>query len=221
MSAPSPYAGAVSRLAAYVTDVMAIAASFTIGAASVAFLTRVVTGLQLDLRGDRDLAGIGLVLWWFTYFVVSWSSVGATPGMALLGLRVVRRDGSPVRVGRAVVRALVLSLNAALFGLGFLLILVQRQRRALHDLVAGTVVVHVIRFGVQERGEGQTAGRGEAVAGMADAEHSDGHRHAGQGRDLGPGLRSVDGDGDRVVGPAGSADGDPAAQQPATAVEEV
>ena len=37
---------------------------------------------------------------------------------------------------------LAFPLSFLLFGLGFLLILVQRERRALHDLIAGTAVVY-------------------------------------------------------------------------------
>ena len=39
-------------------------------------------------------------------------------------------------------RALVFPLSFLLVGLGFLGILVQRERRALHDLIAGTAVVY-------------------------------------------------------------------------------
>jgi uncharacterized RDD family membrane protein YckC len=137
-----PYAGAVSRLAAYVVDVISISALFSAGATAAAFLVRIVTGRQLDLRGDRDLAAIGLGLWTFAYFAVSWATTGMTPGMALLGIRVVRPDGSPARTRHAVLRALAFPLSVALVGLGFLGILVHAQRRALHDLIAGTAVVY-------------------------------------------------------------------------------
>jgi uncharacterized RDD family membrane protein YckC len=62
--------------------------------------------------------------------------------MAALGVRVVRADGAAAEPRRGVVRALVFPLSFLLFGLGFLGILVQRERRALHDLIAGTAVVY-------------------------------------------------------------------------------
>lgn len=62
--------------------------------------------------------------------------------MALLGLRVVRPDGTKASVTSAAVRALTFPLSVALFGLGFLGILFHTQRRALHDLIAGTAVVY-------------------------------------------------------------------------------
>jgi uncharacterized RDD family membrane protein YckC len=133
----------VSRLLAYVVDVVAVSVLYSAGAVVAAFLVQVVTGRHLDLGGDRDVAGFGLVIWWFAYFSASWATVGATLGMGLLGLRVVRPDGAPVGPAQAAVRTLVFSLSVALFGLGFLGIVFQAQRRGLHDLVAGTAVVHV------------------------------------------------------------------------------
>ena len=62
--------------------------------------------------------------------------------MAVLGVRVVRADGDGLEPWRGVVRALVFPLSFLLFGLGFLGILVQREHRALHDLIAGTAVVY-------------------------------------------------------------------------------
>jgi uncharacterized RDD family membrane protein YckC len=59
--------------------------------------------------------------------------------MALLGLRVVRPDRTPVSLAAAVVRALAFPLSGAVVGLGFLF---QAQRRALHDLIAGTAVIY-------------------------------------------------------------------------------
>ena len=136
------YAGAVSRLVAYVVDLALMSGLLAAGSAVVAYLLAVVTGYQLHLDSDRDLAGGGLALWWLAYFGGSWAVTGATPGMALFGLRVVRPDGTAAPVHAAVVRALTFPLSLALFGLGFLGILFHRQRRALHDLLAGTAVVY-------------------------------------------------------------------------------
>ena len=80
--------------------------------------------------------------WQFVYFGYSWAVAGRTFGMALLGIRVVQADGSVVGPRRGVVRALVFPLSFLFFGLGFLGILVQREHRALHDLIAGTAVIY-------------------------------------------------------------------------------
>jgi uncharacterized RDD family membrane protein YckC len=67
---------------------------------------------------------------------------GRTFGMAVLGIRVVRADGAAVAPRQGVVRAVVFPLSFLLCGLGFLGILVQREHRALHDLIAGTAVIY-------------------------------------------------------------------------------
>jgi uncharacterized RDD family membrane protein YckC len=142
MSSPSIYAGAVSRLAAYVVDTVLVSALFSAGAAATAFMTRVVIGRRLELSGDRDLAAIALAVWWFAYFSAAWATMGMTPGMALFGVRVVQADGSAASLRHAVVRTLAFPLSVALLGLGFLGILFHTRRRALHDLIAGTAVVY-------------------------------------------------------------------------------
>ena len=62
--------------------------------------------------------------------------------MAIAGLRVVRADGSSVGGRQAVVRVLALPLSFLTFGIGFLLIVLRRDHRALQDLIGGTAVVY-------------------------------------------------------------------------------
>jgi uncharacterized RDD family membrane protein YckC len=76
------------------------------------------------------------------YFVAGWSTVGQTPGMRLLAVRVVGPDGAPPGVARAVVRFGGLVLATIPLFAGFLPVLVDDRRRGLHDLLAGTVVLH-------------------------------------------------------------------------------
>jgi uncharacterized RDD family membrane protein YckC len=141
MTETGPYAGAVSRLLAYAVDHITLSALFAAGLAGTAFLTNLVTGRDIDLSASAA-GGAALAVWWVAYFAVSWAVTGATLGMALFGVRVVRVDGMPVAGGRALVRALAFPLSVLLFGLGFLGIVFHAQRRALHDLIAGTVVVY-------------------------------------------------------------------------------
>ena len=143
---PSIYAGAVSRLAAYVLDVVIVAVAVAGGSAVFGFLVTVITGRQLHLTGERDVAGIALAVAWLVYFAGWWAVTGSTLGMALFGLRVVHRDGTtPASPLAAILRALTFPLSVALFGLGFLGILFHSRRRALHDLLAGTAVVYAPR----------------------------------------------------------------------------
>ncbi len=67
---------------------------------------------------------------------------GRTLGKWVAGLRIERRDGVPLSFGRALLRHLAgYPLTLLTFGAGFLLAAFNAEGRALHDLLAGTVVV--------------------------------------------------------------------------------
>lgn len=68
--------------------------------------------------------------------------LGQTIGMLLTGIRIVKKDGSPVGIFAVLVRqTLGYILTLATFGLGFLLAAVNTSGRSLHDLLSGTTVV--------------------------------------------------------------------------------
>ena len=62
--------------------------------------------------------------------------------MAAFGVRAVRADGGDLGAWHAVLRVLALPLSFLLLGFGFVLIVLRRDRRALHDLIAGSAVVY-------------------------------------------------------------------------------
>jgi uncharacterized RDD family membrane protein YckC len=136
------YAGAVSRFAAYAIDVVLITGIYLLGLAGASFAATIITGHSVHWNRNSPLAIALFVAWAFAYFAYSWAADGRTPGMALLGLRVLRSSGARLSGRRAVARTLAFPLSFLVFGLGFALILVQRDRRALHDLIADTVVVY-------------------------------------------------------------------------------
>ncbi|HAB17693.1 MAG TPA: RDD family protein [Verrucomicrobiota bacterium] len=68
---------------------------------------------------------------------------GATPGKQLLGLRIVREDGSRLGYGRAALRFAAELVTMMTFGAGYLLIAIHPEKRALHDLLAGTKVIRL------------------------------------------------------------------------------
>lgn len=62
--------------------------------------------------------------------------------MAFVGIRVVATDGSELSPGKALLRAATLPLGFLTAGVGFLWALIDRRRRALHDILAGSAVVY-------------------------------------------------------------------------------
>jgi len=66
---------------------------------------------------------------------------GQTPGKRAMGLRVVRLDGQPITGWHAFERAGGYAAGIATGTLGFLQIYWDANRQAIHDKVAGTVVI--------------------------------------------------------------------------------
>jgi uncharacterized RDD family membrane protein YckC len=136
------YAGAVSRLAAFVVDQSIATTAYSIGTAVVAWCIALVTNQEIDVSITGWVSVIGYVLWLFLYYAYPWAMSGKTLGMTLLGIRVVTSRGAPIGARTAAVRTLALPLSFLTLGIGFLPILFGRERRALHDRIAGTAVVY-------------------------------------------------------------------------------
>ncbi len=142
VSVSGHYAGPVSRAAAALVDAGLIMVLYTLGYAAINLLLNAFFGNSLSGDHSTPLAVASLAMWAFLYVFVSLAIAGRTAGKGLAGLRVVSADGAAPSVGALFLRTLVFPLSALLFGVGFLLIVVQREHRGLHDLIAGTAVVY-------------------------------------------------------------------------------
>ena len=135
-------AGFASRFVAYAADLGTITGVFMLSLAAADYAAKVVIGHTINWDRGSPYVGVAYSIWWFLYFAYSWAANGKTLGAALLGVRVVREDGARAEAWRAVLRAAVFPLSFLFFGLGFTGILFGRERRALHDVIAGTAVVY-------------------------------------------------------------------------------
>jgi uncharacterized RDD family membrane protein YckC len=142
VTAQGNYAGSLSRLLAYAIDLAVSTGVFALAIATISYVVKVVSGHEVSWNRDNIVVAIVFVAWQFFYFGYSWAMSGRTFGMAVLGIKVVQADGQLIRPRQGAVRALVFPLSFLLFGLGFLGILVGREHRALHDVIAGTAVVY-------------------------------------------------------------------------------
>lgn len=82
-----------------------------------------------------------VVLLLLNYFPLMWIWCEATLGKMALGLKVKRADGGHITTGRAYVRVLLMVLSQLVLMLGYVGSFQNEQRQALHDVIAGTVVV--------------------------------------------------------------------------------
>jgi len=85
----------------------------------------------VNLFGTLIGAAYGIVFHWL------W---GQTLGKMALQIRVVSVGGGPLSLGQAVGRYFATLLSALILGIGFLMAGIRSDKRALHDLLAGTRV---------------------------------------------------------------------------------
>lgn len=96
-------------------------------------------GVSTSVTGWRFLACALVVFLGFAAMEWIW---GKTPGKMLLRMHVVGRDGGLPSPGAAIVRNLLRFVDGiALYLLGLVVIAIDRDRRRLGDLLAGTRVV--------------------------------------------------------------------------------
>ncbi len=137
------YAGVVTRLTSYVIDAFLVSAIFSVVSAGLVWLVNLIAGGDYDASDVGSLAGgIIFLVWLFLYFWAPMAAWGRTLGMAIMGLELVRRDGSRVGAGRVAIRVITFPLSFLLLGLGFIGILIGREHRALQDVFAGTTIVY-------------------------------------------------------------------------------
>jgi uncharacterized RDD family membrane protein YckC len=133
-------AGFVSQGAAALLDAAWIIVVDFAVLAAIGFVRFLVTDKKYRLPQPGPgwnallVVGIGVLLLWS-----AWSGSGRAPGMGLIGLRVVARDGAQLSSRRAFWRAV---LGVLTLGLGILWVLVSRKNKSLYDIVCRSAVVY-------------------------------------------------------------------------------
>ena len=140
-----PYAGFQLRAVALILDLIVMVSFFLL------FFT--FAFLPVAIGGDSQLSGteeqwVRVVLLSYIPFVplvffVLWAWRGQSVGMMAVHIEVTDRDGEPLSVVRSLLRALVWPLSMFPLGIGAAPVLFDEERRALHDMLAGTVVLEL------------------------------------------------------------------------------
>lgn len=139
------YAGLISRIVAFGVDLVIICLTvLVVGALALAlegfFPGRIFAGVRTAITiGTAAFSAVFAI----GYLVVCWALFGQTPGMMLLGLRIVRTSGRKMTFGHALLRYIGCLLSALPLFLGFLWILVDARRQGWHDKLSGTCVIYL------------------------------------------------------------------------------
>jgi len=126
MEIKGEYAGFWRRLVAYIIDAIILGA---------------VSGILIAIMGDPQTASwlispIGII-----YIIGFWTWRGQTPGKMAMGVKIIKTDGSPIGIGRAILRYVGYLVSTIIIFIGYLMIAWDSKKQGLHDKIAGTYVV--------------------------------------------------------------------------------
>ena len=126
------------RLAAMFYDAWLLAALWLIGA-TVDVFARQAMGLGAD--GTHLPLQVYLAACPFVFYGWFWTHGGQTLGMRAWRLKLFTDNGEPVDWRRSMVRVAAAHLSLFVVGLGYLWVLVDRDKLAWHDRISGTRLV--------------------------------------------------------------------------------
>lgn len=121
--------------------------------ATLLFVVALLIGLRVlvqgvPAQGEHALGGpwqlptfIIMVLVVCHFFVYFWVKSGQTLAMQTWRIKVVQPDGELIRYRQAYLRFLAACLSMACLGLGYLWILIDREKKSWHDRLSGTELI--------------------------------------------------------------------------------
>ncbi len=119
------YAGFWIRFAAYIID----------------FIILLIPGIVLQLAVEAPAGNLLSFAVGLVYTIGFWVAQGATPGKMAVGIKITTVDGEPIDFGKALLRYVGYIASALILLIGYLMIGFTREKRGLHDYIAGTVVI--------------------------------------------------------------------------------
>lgn len=138
------YGGFWLRLVAALVDMLAMFTPFCF----VAFVATVIVKLVSATKGYDPatviltvLPPVAILATWLYFAVLESSSWQATLGKKLLGLYVTDIKGQRLSLSRATGRTFAKFLSSMTAGIGYLLCGFTEKKQALHDMVAGCLVL--------------------------------------------------------------------------------
>jgi len=140
-----PYAGFQLRAVAFILDLI-VTGSFFLLFFTVAFLPVAIAG-DSQLSGTEEQWVYVILLSYMPFvpllFFALWAWRGQSVGMMAVRIEVTDRDGEPLTLSRALLRTLVWPLSMFPLAVGAAPVAFDQERRALHDMLAGTVVLEL------------------------------------------------------------------------------
>ena len=96
--------------------------------------------IAIEMYALAMILGFIWALGYHIYFPSS--DMMATPGKALLGLKITDESGNKIGVGKAILRYIGYIISALVLYIGFIIVGFTENKRGLHDMVASTRVTY-------------------------------------------------------------------------------
>jgi len=144
----SKFAGFWIRFGAWVVDTIIIAVTILIAAVAAGFVLSALMaaadapGREIYEAGQLTGFLIGFLTQWFYYAFFESSAKQATPGKIAVGIMVVSENGQRISFGRATGRFFGKYISGLILCIGYFMAGWTQKKQALHDLMAGTLVVN-------------------------------------------------------------------------------
>ncbi len=150
------YAGFWKRFVAYIIDSTIIGAVTFIVLIPFIVLLGIGVGVGESMENQEAVAGlIGLLIGayllailvliiaqWLYFSLMESSSRQATLGKIAMGIMVTDLGGGQISFGKATARYFGKIVSGLIFGIGYLLAAFTEKKQALHDIMAGTLIVN-------------------------------------------------------------------------------
>jgi len=145
MEDKSQFAGFWKRVVAYMIDSLII--SIGLGVLLIVAFFVFALGSKLEDKMMSAIVSIAMtgsaIVTEVMYHALFESSAKqATPGKMAMGIVATNAEGGRMGLGRAIGRNCARVLSSSFFGIGYIICGFTARRQALHDLIAGTLVVN-------------------------------------------------------------------------------
>jgi uncharacterized RDD family membrane protein YckC len=138
MASGALFAGFWRRLLAYLLD------SLLLFGVQISVATGVILVAPHDTRAIANLVPVSAAIAWAYFALMESSPLGATVGKLALGLYVTDSRGDPISFARASARYWLKIVSTLILMLGWLMAALTPQKQALHDVIAGTLVLRKV-----------------------------------------------------------------------------
>ena len=134
------YAGFFTRMTAYLIDLVIVGALHLFIRGPLMGFSSFLDSKILFSYTVLDIIFYAVSVLYFIFFTYT---EGSTPGKKVMNIKVVNENGDKLTLFQVVYRETIgRFLSGAIMGIGYLLVVIDKQKRSIHDMLSDTRVVY-------------------------------------------------------------------------------